>query len=77
MSRIAKVHEAKTHLSSLLADVEAGEEIVIARGDVPVAKLVPIVRTGQRELGFVPYAVPDSFHDELPEDELALWDGDR
>ena len=36
------VLEAKTQLSALLARVEAGEEIVIARAGVPVAKLVPI-----------------------------------
>lgn len=35
------VHEAKTHLSHLLAYVEKGEEIVIARGNKPVARLVP------------------------------------
>lgn len=35
------IHKAKTHLSRLLARVEAGEEIVLARGDAPVAKLVP------------------------------------
>ncbi len=33
------VHEAKTNLSELLRRVEAGEEIVIARGDKPVAVL--------------------------------------
>lgn len=33
------VHEAKTHLSKLLARVEEGEEIVIARSGKPVAKL--------------------------------------
>ena len=36
------VHEAKTHFSKLLAKVEAGEEVVIARAGKPVAKLVPI-----------------------------------
>jgi len=35
------VHEAKTHLSRLLLRVQAGEEIVIARGREPVARLVP------------------------------------
>lgn len=34
-------HEAKTHLSRYLAAVEAGEEIIIARGRKPVARLVP------------------------------------
>lgn len=37
-----KVGEAKTHLSELLAKVEAGQEVVISRGDKPVAKLTPI-----------------------------------
>ena len=34
------VHDAKTNLSRLLVRVEAGEEVVIARAGVPVAKLV-------------------------------------
>ncbi len=34
------VHEAKTHLSKLIARAEGGEEVVIARGKVPVVKLV-------------------------------------
>lgn len=36
------IHEAKTHLSRLLAQVEAGEEVIIARSGKPVAKLVAI-----------------------------------
>ena len=35
------MHEAKTHLSRLLSEVEEGQEIVIARGGKPVARLVP------------------------------------
>lgn len=42
------VHEAKTHLSRLIERVLAGEEIVIARGGTPVAKLVPIDRRAAR-----------------------------
>lgn len=34
------IHEAKTHLSRLIARVEAGEEIVLRRGPTPVAKIV-------------------------------------
>ena len=37
------IHEAKTHLSQLLARIEAGETVVIARRNKPIAKLVPIV----------------------------------
>lgn len=40
---IVNVHEAKTKLSALLAAVERGEQVVIARGGVPVAELVPHV----------------------------------
>ena len=36
------IHEAKTHLSSLLRRVSAGEEVIIARAGKPVAKIVPI-----------------------------------
>ncbi|HTO30212.1 MAG TPA: type II toxin-antitoxin system prevent-host-death family antitoxin [Pararhizobium sp.] len=48
MTRTIKVAEAKTHLSELLVSVEAGEEIIIARGDAPVARLVPINDREQR-----------------------------
>ncbi len=37
------MHEAKTHLSELVARSEAGEEIVIARSGVPAVRLVPVV----------------------------------
>ena len=37
----ANVHQAKTHLSQLLQEVERGAEVVIARSGVPVARLVP------------------------------------
>ena|SRR6266699_3541942 len=37
------VHEAKTHFSKLLARVNAGEEIIIARAGKPVARLAPVV----------------------------------
>lgn len=38
------VGQAKTDLSKLLARVEAGEDVEIARDGVPVARLVPIDR---------------------------------
>lgn len=68
---------AKTHLSALLAAVERGEEFVIARGDRPAARLVPVQAQQSRELGFVAYSVPDEFFDALPDAELAGWEGDR
>ena len=38
---MVNVHQAKTHLSQLLQKVEAGEDIVIARSGIPIARLVP------------------------------------
>jgi len=46
------VREAKTHLSRLLKRVAAGDEVIIARAGVPIAKLVAIeARTKIRPLG--------------------------
>lgn len=42
MAVSVKVAEAKTHLSELLAKVEAGEEVIISRGSTPIAKLTRI-----------------------------------
>ena len=41
-----KMHEAKTNFSRLIGRVEAGEEVVVQRGDVPVAKIVPYEASG-------------------------------
>jgi prevent-host-death family protein len=40
---MVNIHEAKTHLSRLVERAAAGEEIVIAKAGVPVAKLGPVV----------------------------------
>jgi prevent-host-death family protein len=75
------VHEAKTHMSKLLARVEAGEEIVIARGKDEIAKIVPLrpKATGKRQLGWLAHTLPpgkdpleDGFWDPLPDDYLGL-----
>ena len=75
MAETVKVYEAKTHLSALLSRVEAGETIVIARGDRVVAELAPHQPAATREMGFLDFDVPDSFFEPLPEEELALWEG--
>jgi prevent-host-death family protein len=65
------VHEAKTHLSQLLRRVALGEEVVIKRGDHPVARLVPM-KPARRELGGArgQFTVPDDFNDPLPDEVL-------
>lgn len=72
--KTVKVQYAKTHLSALLAEVEQGGEIVIARGDHQIARLVPI-RPVERVLGFGTFDLPDSFFEPLPDDELRAWEG--
>ena len=49
--KIVNVHEAKTTLSQLLVDIEHGEEVVIARNGVPVARLSPVEPVISREPG--------------------------
>jgi prevent-host-death family protein len=39
---LVNIHEAKTHLSRLIRRVISGEEVVIARGNKPLVKLVPL-----------------------------------
>ncbi len=38
------IHEAKTHLSRLIEDVASGNEVLIAKGGRPMARLVPLGR---------------------------------
>lgn len=76
---IVTVHEAKTQLLKLIARAEAGEEIVIARGDEPAVKLTPVgKRAAKRQFGAMKglYDIPDAFFfDPLPEDELKPYEG--
>jgi prevent-host-death family protein len=73
------IHEAKTHLSRLLARVAAGEEVILARAGKPIARLVPFRKLkGERPLGIDKgrYEVPDNFDAGLPEDLLAAFEGE-
>jgi prevent-host-death family protein len=72
------VHQAKTNLSKLIEKAEAGEDVVIARGDKPAVRLVPVAKAHpKRKPGAYKgeFTVPDSFFDDLPEEELAAWEG--
>jgi antitoxin (DNA-binding transcriptional repressor) of toxin-antitoxin stability system len=71
------IHSAKTTLSQLLAGVEAGEEIVLARGKQPIAKLVPFhPPASRRRFGALRgiIAVGPEFFEPLSEQELATWE---
>ena len=51
MTQIVNVHDAKTHLSRLLTQVEAGEEVIIARNGKPVASTGEMQADGQATAG--------------------------
>ncbi len=73
MTMTVNIHEAKTHLSRLLARVQAGEEVVIARAGKPIARLVPIERkVAKRQPGSAAgkFVVPADFNEPLSEDIL-------
>jgi prevent-host-death family protein len=68
----ANIHQAKTAFSALIKDVQAGEEIVIAKAGVPVARLVPIAPDSQkRELGYdegLPFRISPDFDTFIPDE---------
>ena len=75
MGAQVNIHEAKTHLSKLLARVSEGEEIIIARNGKPVARLVPVeVEPKQRPLGiFKDQIWIASDFNETPEEIIDLF----
>lgn len=78
MASVFTMHEAKTQLSKLIARVEKGEELVIARGRDPVARIIPIERAqSKRRPGTRKTDIPFdmAFFDSLPEEHLQAWEG--
>jgi prevent-host-death family protein len=76
MTKSVGVHEAKTHLSRLLEDVAAGEEIVITRRGEEIASLIPLRRSGARRLGMDRgrFVVPDDFDAPLADELLDAFE---
>jgi prevent-host-death family protein len=75
--KAVNVHEAKTHFSKLLARVERGEEVVIARAGAPIARLVPERRRPAPVFGVDrgKLTVPKDFDAPLPDDLLEAFEG--
>jgi prevent-host-death family protein len=76
MTKSVGVHEAKTHLSRLLEDVAAGEEVVITRRGEAVATLVPVQPAAARRFGIDEgrFAVPEDFDASLPDEVLDAFE---
>ena len=71
------IHEAKTHLSRLISQVAGGDEIIIAKNGVPVAKLVSLVDRKPRQPGRFRGQMTeagDNLLRPIPSDEVTLWE---
>jgi prevent-host-death family protein len=86
MDKTVNIHHAKTHLSSLITEVEEGHEISIARAGKPVAKIVAAAKKkrkpaqAKRNLAGKlrgKIRIAPNFDDPLPEDILAAFRGER
>lgn len=72
------VHEAKTHLSRLLERVAMGEEVVIAKAGIPIAKLVPLKNTPKKRVfgcAKGDFTVPEDFDKSDPDIEDLFYNG--
>jgi prevent-host-death family protein len=73
MTLTVKVGEAKTHLSELLAKVEAGEDVIIARGNEPVARLVKATDMRERSLLLSALKAERSQRQIVAAEEIHTW----
>lgn len=75
--KIVTIHAAKTHLSRLIEEVNEGEQVVIARGKDPVARLVPVKPQKKgRTFGAMRgrAKVDRRFFQPLPNEEIEGWE---
>jgi len=78
MTKIVKLYDAKTHLSDLVERAAQGEEFIIAKGDEPKARLIPIARQAHQR---VPGAwegrvwISEDFDAPLPAEISAAFEG--
>ena len=77
----ATIFEAKTHLSELVKKAQAGKTVIITSGreKKPVAKIEAYKPVEPKRLGVMEtpgFELTDAFWEPLPEEELALWNGE-
>lgn len=77
--RTITVDEARADLPQVLLEVEAGGEVIIARNEKPIARLMPITTVPQQrrpkvgELRGTSFSIPDEAFTPLTTDELREW----
>jgi antitoxin (DNA-binding transcriptional repressor) of toxin-antitoxin stability system len=75
------VHEAKTHLSYYLTELQTkGETIILCNRNQPIAEIRPLPspRSGKRPIGLAKgrFSVPSTFFESLPDDVLEAFSGE-
>ena len=73
MSITVKVGEAKTHLSDLLYKVEAGEDVIIARGNIPIARLSRIRRENDVDALIAEIKLQRAGRQITTQEEIRAW----
>jgi prevent-host-death family protein len=79
MPKIVNLHAAKTHLSRLVDEAAAGQEIVIAKAGTPVARLVMFRKQGKpRKPGLLKgqIRIAKDFDAPLPAEVMKLFEGE-
>ena len=78
---ILNMHEAKTHLSRYIKELEKGEKILLCRRNKPIAEIIPVEKkpVKERPIGLAKgeFTVPQSFFDELPQNLLKYFSGEE
>ncbi|MBM3608260.1 MAG: hypothetical protein FJX29_07380 [Alphaproteobacteria bacterium] len=73
------IHQAKTQLSRLIAQAGEGEEVIIARGNTPVALLAPLPKPEPARRTFGAFkgrvSLDERFFEPLPDQALEDWEG--
>ena len=78
MTKVVKLYDAKTHLSDLVERAAQGEEFIIAKGEEPKARLIPVAREARQR---VPGAwegrlwISEDFDAPLPPEVSAAFEG--
>ena len=78
MATVVNIHEAKTHLSRIVDQVAAGQEVIIAKAGRQMARLVPLEAAAQpKKLGGLKghIKVPDDFNAPLDDRVIAAFEG--
>jgi antitoxin (DNA-binding transcriptional repressor) of toxin-antitoxin stability system len=69
------IHNAQIDLASLLRRAAMGEDVVIARGDEPIARIIRLAPPQTQRLGIDEgkYTVPDEFNQPITRDGLDVF----